>query len=229
MISFGGVVSAFAVSRTRLRLLFQVLATVATLGWVPGNPAKLMTMVVIWLLGFGRIRAAELVAMAAVNLLFVLMNQAALKQGTFVFDDPDLLGMPAYEFLTWGFYTLHTMRFLNGPPPQGRWIIVAGATGAFAVPFGTIADPNFLSLVSASMLVVFFAVYHEPMDFAYAGYMAVVGELVEHVGEATGQWHYPGQPWGGVPLWLLPLWAGIGLFTRRLVLPLVRQPNGRNS
>jgi hypothetical protein len=136
MISFGGVVSAFAVSRTRLRLLFQVLATVATLGWVPGNPAKLMTMVVIWLLGFGRIRAAELVAMAAVNLLFVLMNQAALKQGTFVFDDPDLLGMPAYEFLTWGFYTLHTMRFLNGPLPQGRWIIVAGATGAFAVPFG---------------------------------------------------------------------------------------------
>jgi len=58
------------------------------------------------------------------------------------------------------------------------------------------------------MLVVFFAMYHEPMDFAYAGYMAVVGELVEHVGEATGQCHYPGQPWGGVPLWLLPLWAG---------------------
>ena len=89
MISFDDVVSAFAVSRMRLRLLFQVLATVATLGWVPGNPAKLMTMVVIWLLGFGRIRATELVAMAAVNLLFVLMNQAALKQGTFAFDDPD--------------------------------------------------------------------------------------------------------------------------------------------
>ena len=167
--------------------------------------------------------------MAAVNLLFVLINQAALKQGTFVFDHPDFLGMPAHEFLTWGFYTLHAMRFLNGPPPQGRWIIVASATGAFAVPFGTIADPNSLFLASASMLVVFFAVYHEPIDFAYAGYMAVVGELVEHVGEATGQWHYPGQPWSGVPLWLLPLWAGIGLFTRRLVLPLVQQPNGRNS
>jgi len=41
--------------------------------------------------------------------------------------------------------------------------------------------------------------YHEPMDFAYAGYMAMVGELVEHVGEATGQWRYPGQSWGGVP------------------------------
>src|ERR1700752_3525264 len=118
MISFGGVVSAFAVSRVRFRLLCQVLATVATLGWVPGNPAKLMTMVVIWLLGFGRIRAAELVAMAAVNLLFVLMNQAALKQGTFVFDHPDFWGMLAYEFLTWGFYPLHKMRFLNGSEPQ---------------------------------------------------------------------------------------------------------------
>jgi hypothetical protein len=211
----------------RFRLLCQVLATVATLGWVPGNPPKLMTMVVIWLLGFGRIRAAELVAMAAVNLLFVLMNQAALRQGTFVFDHPDFLGMPAYEFLTWGFYTLHTMRFLNGPSPQGRWIIVAGATGTFAVPFGTIADPDLLFLASAALLVLLFAMYHEPMDFVYAGYMAVVGELVEHVGEATGQWHYPGQSWDGVPLWLLPLWASVGLFTRRLVLPLLRQPNGR--
>jgi hypothetical protein len=182
-------------------------------------------MVVIWGLGFGRIKAAELAAMAAVNLLFVVMNQAALKQGVFVFDHPDFLGMPAYEFLTWGFYTLHTIRFLNGPPPQGGWIIVLAATAAFAVPFGTIADPAVLFLASAFMLIVFLAIYHEPMDLAYAGYLAVVGQLVEHVGEATGQWHYPGQPLGGVPLWLLTLWAGFGLFTRRLVLPLLPRPN----
>jgi hypothetical protein len=211
----------------RFRLLCQALATIATLGWVPGNAAKLVTMVVIWGLGFGCIRAAELVAMAAVNLLFVLMNQVALKQGIFAFNHPDFLGMPAYEFLTWGFYTLHAMRLLNGPPPQGRWTTAVVATAAFALPFGTIADSSLLFLATASMLVVFFAMYHEPMDLTYAGYMAVVGALVEHVGEATGQWHYPGQPWGGVPLWLLTLWAGVGLFTRRLVLPLLRQPNGR--
>ena len=43
MISFGGVVSAFAVSRTRLRLFFQVLATVATLeaGLTSGSLGKL--------------------------------------------------------------------------------------------------------------------------------------------------------------------------------------------
>lgn len=223
MISSVGVASAFALSR--VRLLCQVLATVATLGWVPGNAAKLMTMVVIWLLGFGRMRAAELVAMAAVNLLFVLMNQAALKQSIFAFNDPDFLGMPAYEFLTWGFYTLHAIRFLNGPQPQRRWITVAVATGVFAVPFGTITDPDLLFLATATLLVAFFAMYHEPMDLVYAVYMALVGILVEHVGEATGQWHYPGNPWGGVPPWLITLWAGFGLFTRRLVLPLLPQPN----
>jgi hypothetical protein len=42
---------------------------------------------------------------------------------------------------------------------------------------------------------------------------------------ALKQWHYPGQPWGGVPLWLFTLWAGFGLFTRRLILPLLPQPN----
>ena len=82
------------------RLLCQVLATVATLGWVPGNAAKLVTMLVIWGLGFGAIRAAELVAMTAVDLIFVLMNQAALRQGIFPFDYPDFLGMPANEFLS---------------------------------------------------------------------------------------------------------------------------------
>jgi hypothetical protein len=179
-------------------------------------------MVVVWDVGFRRVTVAELVAMAAINILFVLMNQAALKQGIFAFNHPDFLGMPAYEFLTWGFYALHTIRFLNGPPPQGRWITVVVATGAFALLFGTIAAPNLLFLATASKLVVFFAMYHEPMDLAYAGYMAVVGELVEHVGQSIDQWHYPGRPWGGVPLWLLTLWAGVGLFTRRLVLPLLR-------
>jgi hypothetical protein len=209
----------------RFRLLCQALGTVATLGWVPGNAAKLVTMVIIWAFGFGRIRAAELAAMGLVNLIFVLMNQAALKQGVFGFDHPDLLGMPAYELLTWGFYTLHAIRFVNGRPPRGRWIFVVIATGAFAVPFATIPDPAFLFFASATLLAVLFVMYHEPMDLAYAGYMALVGQLVEHVGQSTGQWHYPGQPWGGVPLWLFTLWAGFGLFTRRLILPLLPQPN----
>src|ERR1700730_13142165 len=92
MICFGGVVSAFAVSRTRLRLLSQVLATVATLGWVPGNPAKLMTMVVIWLLGFGRIRAAELVAMAGGQPALCSDEPSGLETGNLRLRSPRFVG-----------------------------------------------------------------------------------------------------------------------------------------
>ena len=67
------------------------------LGWVPGNPAKLVVLLLVWLVGFGRVAAAELAVMGAVNLLFVAMNLAALRRGIFAFEHPDLFGMPVYD------------------------------------------------------------------------------------------------------------------------------------
>jgi hypothetical protein len=200
--------------------LAQLGATIAVLGWVPGNLTKPVLMGLIWLIGFGRVAAAEWALMAAVNLLFVVMNLAALKRGIFAFDHPDLLGMPVYEFLMWGFYVLHAIRLIDGAPPRGRAIIALTAAVVFAATFATIAAPVLLLLVSGAVLTVAVALFHERMDLAYAGYMAALGAVVEHVGVSTGQWHYPGQPCGGVPLWFLTMWAGVGLFTRRLVVPL---------
>ncbi len=221
MTSFGNSVPALRLLGARLRLLCQLVATAAALGWVPGNPAKLLTMLVIWGLGFGRVRAAEMLAMLAVNLLFTLMNWAALHRGSFGFDHPDALGMPLYEYLMWGFYTLHTIRFLDGAAPRGRLVLASAAAAAFALPFALISDPTLSLAVSGLVLAIGFALFHEPMDFAYAGYMALVGALIEYVGVRTGQWHYPGQDFAGVPFWFLTMWAGVGLFTRRLVLPLL--------
>ena len=219
-----GLFHGFEMSPTRLRLLCQLLATAAALGWVPGNLPKLATMLVIWGIGFGRVKAPELVAMAAVNLLFIVMNSAALSRGIFRFDHPDFLGMPIYEYLMWGFYTLHTIRFLDGAAPAGKLTTAAAAAVAFALPFALIADPWLLLAASGLVLAACLFLFHEPMDVAYAAYMAALGALIEYVGVGTGQWHYPGQHLGGVPLWFLTMWAGVGLFTRRLILPfLMRQ------
>jgi hypothetical protein len=217
---------AGASARRRCVLLAQLLATAAALAWIPGNWAKLLVMLVVWGLGFGRLKRAELLAMAAVNLLFVGMNSAALKRGIFAFEHPDFLRMPVYEFLMWGFYTLHTIRFLDGPAPQSRLLQTVLAAAAFSLPFGTIADPGLLLAASATVLLICLALFHERMDLIYAAYMAALGALIEYVGVTTGQWHYPGPPWGGVPLWFLTMWAGIGLFTRRLVSPLLRWSRG---
>ena len=202
-------------------LLAQLGATLVVLGWLPGNPAKLVIMVLIWLIGFNRIAGAELVMMGAIDLLFVLMNLVALRRGIFTFDHPDLFGMPIYEYLMWGFYVLHTIRFLDGAPPRGHILVTVAVASGFAVTFATIAPPTLLLLASGSVLTIGLVVFHEKIDFAYAGYMAVLGALVEHVGVSTDQWHYPGHPWAEFPLWSLTMWAGVGLFSRRLVVRLM--------
>ncbi len=210
-------------------LVIQLLVTIAILAWVPTNPLKLAAMLLVWRFGFGPIARAELLAMAAVNLLFILMNSAALKRGIFVFDHPDMLRMPVYEFLMWGFYTLHTIRFLGGPAPANQWLLVLAAATGFALPFATIADATLLFAVSGSVVLACLIAFRQPMDLAYAAYMAGVGALIEYVGAGTGQWHYPQQHYGGVPLWFLTMWAGVGLFTRRLVLPLLPQSQSQNA
>jgi hypothetical protein len=214
------------VTAQRIRLGLQLLGTIAILAWIPGNAAKLVAMLVIWSLGFGRVSRPELVLLVGVNLLFIGMNLGALRKGAFRFTSPDALGMPLYEFAMWGFYTLNTIRFLDGLAPGGsRWLALILAV-ALAVPFSMVGDPGVLTLLSGAVLVISLAFYREPMDFAYTAYMVIMGALIEYAGVWTGQWSYPGNPLGGVPSWFIPMWGGVGLFTRRLLLPLVRQGAG---
>lgn len=212
-----------ALSEPRARLALQLLATLAILAWAPGNAVKLMGLLALWAATFWRPTRPELVLYLAVCALFTIMNLGALRQGVFVFRRPDLLGMPIYEFFMWGFYVLHLIRMVGGPAPKGRvWLALALAV-AFAIPFSTISDPQMLLLATALVLGVCLTFFHERLDLAYAGYMIIVGALIEYTGVWSGEWGYPGDPPGGVPLWFVTMWGGVGLFTRRLVLPILRR------
>jgi hypothetical protein len=152
--------------------------------------------------------------------LFTAMNAAALGQGIFAFSDPDFLGMPVYELFMWGFYVLHTKRVLGGPsapvPTYGTWALAV----LFAATFAAIPDPGLLLLASTLILAVAVLCYHDRWDLAYAGYMVALGAAFEYTGVHSGQWFYPDTPPGGVPLWFITMWGGVGLFLRRLALPL---------
>ena len=210
------------VTWSRIRLVLQVAGTLAILAWLPGNLAKLAAMLLVWAIGFGRISRSELILVIVVNVVFVVMNIGALLTGAFRFSRPDALGMPAYEFVMWGFYTLHTLRMLEGEvPPRGtRWLALV-MTIVFALPFCTVGDGRVLTILSGAVLVTILALFHDPMDFVYAAYMVTLGALIEYVGVWSGQWWYPGSPAGGVPWWFIPMWGGVGVFTRRLLLPFV--------
>jgi hypothetical protein len=154
------------------------------------------------------------------------MNAASLKQGIFAFSAPDLLGMPVYELLMWGFYLLHTRRMLDGPAPQGRRATVWVLALLYAAAFATIHDGNVLLLVTGVLLAVSLLLFHERLDLAYTGYLIAFGAAIEYTGVLSGQWHYPGNPLGGVPLWFITLWGGVGLFLRRLVVPILARHEG---
>lgn len=210
----------------RRAILLQLLGTVIVLGWVPGNSVKLAVMVLIWVIGFGRLSLAELTAAGLVNLLFIAMDEGALRQGIFLFRHPDAIGLPVYEFFMWGFYILNAVCFLGSAEAHPRRIHWAlGLAIVFSLCFSVFTDPMLLAAAVVAVLAASLVLFHEPMDVAFTVYMAAVGTLVEYVGVGTGQWSYPNAPIGGVPLWSFAMWGGIGLFCRRLLVPLLRRWN----
>jgi hypothetical protein len=205
----------------RVVMVVQILATAVALACVPGNAAKLAVMLVVWAIGFGRIKRTEFALMACINAIFILMDIATLKQGAFRFTSPNLLGLPYYEFLIWGFYVLNAIRFIGANPPQGSATRAIGWIVLFALPFALIQDYRLLFLASAVFLAIGLGLFHKSRDIAFVGYMIGMGAIIEYTGVRSGQWTYDGPTLGGVPLWFAPMWGGVGLFVHRLGLPLM--------
>ena len=206
----------------RVVLVAQLLATAAVLALVPGNGLKLATMLLVWAIGFGRITRGELVLIVCINAIFVLMDIATLKQGSFRFTAPNLLGLPYYEFLMWGFYVLNSTRFLGADPPRGSVAKAIAWVVLFALPFSLIKDYDLLFLASGMILAIGIGFFHERRDLAFVGYMIGIGAVIEYSGVLSGQWVYAGPTFRGVPLWFATMWGGVGLFTHRVTLPLLR-------
>jgi hypothetical protein len=160
--------------------------------------------------------------MMCINAIFVPMDIATIHQGAFRFTTPDVLGLPYYEFLMWGFYVLNAIRFWGAESPQAGSIALAiGLLVLFALPFSFIRDYRLLFVVSAIALAIGIGFFHERRDIAFTGYMIAIGAVIEYTGVPSHQWIYSGPTLCGVPLWFITMWGGVGLFTHRLGLPLL--------
>ena len=210
--------------QSRFLLGVQIPAVLAILAWLPGNVGKLAALLALWCFTFGPLHLRERFFFVGVCIFFTAMNALSLRQGIFAFTEPDVLGMPVYELFMWGFYLLHTTRLLGGPVPQGRRREAWALALLVAAAFGGIADAQVLLAVTGLLLMVGLALFHTRFDLAYVAYLVALGAAVEYTGVHSGQWHYPGDPVGGVPLWFVTLWGSVGLFLRRLIVPLLQAP-----
>lgn len=203
------------------RYVIQLPLTCVILAFVQGNILKLLMLLLLWGLTFGKLNKPEVIFVASVCLFFTGMNAASLNQGIFSFTSPDILGMPIYEIFMWGFYLLHTRRLI--PPDISSsidsriWLLA----GAYSISFATLKDPAVLFGVTAFLLAIGLYLFHEPLDLSYVAYLILVGAAIEYTGVLSGEWQYPGDPAGGVPIWFVTLWGGVGLFLRRLAGPIM--------
>ena len=204
-----------------LTLLTQIPIALVIIAFVPTNPGKLVAFLVLWAFTFGKLTKPESIFYAGVCVFFTVMNAMSLKQGIFTFANPDVLGMPVYELFMWGFYLLHLKRVLGGPAPHGKRAVVWTLALAYSAAFAGIPDATVLLAVTSALLLTGLFLFHDPLDLAYTGYLILLGAAIEYTGVYSGQWHYPGDPVGGVPFWFITLWGGVGLFMRRLILPIL--------
>lgn len=210
-------------------LLAQGPVALAVIAFVPTNLGKLIALLALWAATFRRLSKPEVIFYAGVCVFFTLMNAASLKQGIFAFAYPDILGMPVYELFMWGFYLLHLKRILGGSAPQTNRVVVWTLALLYAAAFATIPDAQILLMVTGVLLAIGLVLFHQPLDLAYTGYLILLGAAIEYTGVHSGQWTYPGSPIGGVPFWFITMWGGVGLFTRRLVLPIVARYEHRKA
>jgi len=201
--------------------LLQLVGTLSILAFVPGNAMKLVGFVILWAVTFRSFSRREVLCFVGVSVLFATMDAMAVAQGIFRFSHPDLGPLPMWEYFMWGFYVLHVLRTLDGPAPPRNFRLALPLAIVFTLPFSFVTDPAMLLVTSAVALAPALWFFHDRSDLTYIGYTVLVGALVEYVGVWSGQWLYPANPPGGVAFWFITMWGGIGLFIRRLVMPLV--------
>ncbi len=211
--------------RRALTALAQLGGTLGILAWVPGNTFKLLGFLALWGVSFGRLTARELMLACGGATLFSVLDILTIRRGVFTFCHPDGFGLPIYEPALWGFYLVHMQRVLAGVSVERAdrrcWIVLA----LFAPMFSLFTTDATILLASGAVLSVALFLWHRPADLAYAGYAVLLGAAIEYVGVYADQWRYPAPPAGGVPLWFITMWAGVGFFLHRLVLAGTHDPH----
>lgn len=204
----------------------RLALTYAILFSVPGVPLKTGLLLSLWAVSFKPWKKSDVLLFTGSSALFTVMNAAAIHRGLFEFLEPNLLGLPYWEFFLWGFWVLHTHRAVGGAPAPrpGRWewaLVIL-----FALSFALFPSSRAVLLASGVVLTVALVRWHTRDDWRHAAHTLLIGTLLEFPGVALGLWRYPDSPVGGVPLWYATMWGGIGLFLRRWAAPLASRANG---
>ncbi|EFC41484.1 predicted protein [Naegleria gruberi] len=224
-------------------LLLQLAVTLMTLAFVKGiSILKLVSFLICWnVTGLNMLKFSntEWVFCVLVCACFTVLNYNSLSIGIFKFAKEDILLQPYWEFIMWPFYTLHTLRVIKAILPSkdeeadkpsifsetNRSDLLFNLVAALLMSclFGVIRDSSTLFITSSLLLSLILIKFHSVHDVAHVVYMQLLGYLIEITGVLSGEWHYPSNPIGRIPLWFLTMWGSVGFFSYKLVYPIIAE------
>lgn len=204
-------------NQNRLLILAQLPITLLILAFVPGNLWKMAALLPIWWFSFRGLSFAEIRAFLIINLVFVISDIGAIKNGFFEFTEPDVLGLPAWEFIMWGFYILHAIRLFQDRLPEklDKKMIVFAII--FSQTFAVLKDPQILLGVTIGLVLLTLILTRNLNDVIFCGYFMLMGVLFEWVGLHFGLWSYPERNFQTALVQFVVMWAGAGLYSRHIV------------
>lgn len=205
----------------RFRVVLSVFLTGILIHYVANRPVATALLVVLWTIAFFPIRWDELVVFLLAGVFFVVQNYVCLKAGLFEFRFKDVLLMPYYEPLLWGFYFLSMKRFLSGAETTYvfNWKSVAGLL-VTSIAFSIFSfNPRALLAATLCSTAILFVLFHTKRDAQHALFALTLGFVVEVFGVSTGLWSYPASDFLGIPFWFATMWLSVGLLGYRFLFP----------
>ena len=203
-------------------MLLGLILTFGSLHFIPDRLAVLIFLTLSWSVLFFPLSAGELVAFVVAALFFLLQNYVCLKAGLFEFRFKDILLMPAYEPLLWGFYFLSMRRFNSAGNTNDAVFDTKSVAGlaVTSIVFSLFAfDSRGLFIATACSTTFLFVLFHTKLDIQYAVYALTLGFVVELFGVSTGLWWYAAPDFLGIPYWFATMWISVGLLGRRSLFP----------
>ena len=209
----------------RFRVLFALLLTGLLIHFIPNRPLATVCLAIAWAVVFFPIRGNELVVFVLAGVFFVFQNYVCLKAGLFEFRFKDVLLMPYYEPLLWGFYFLSMKRFLSSADTKYviTWKSFAGLA-VTSVAFSLFTyNSHVLFVATLCSTAILFLLFHTKRDAQHALFALALGFVVEVFGVATGLWSYPAPDILGIPWWFATMWLSVGLLGYRFLFPVAER------
>jgi hypothetical protein len=211
------------IGHQKLRVVLGLLITLSALHFIPNRLLVGMLLVPVWSRVFSPITAGEWVLFLLASVFFLIQNYICLRAGLFEFASKDILLMPYYEPLLWGFYFLSMKRFVSDDRRaevsfhDKRSVVGLVATSLSFSLFSF--DARVLLIATLASTVLLLLLFHTTGDLSCALYALILGLIIELFGVSTSLWSYPAPDVLGIPYWFATMWISVGVLGRRFLIP----------